>query len=114
MVRLVAQLLRENSPINLFEFVINPTSFSQTIENIFYLSFSIRDARAKIDMDRNGLPIISFVEALDDDEMLIENKQCILEMTMKQHEVSHQPTLLTIRIWSMLSILQLLSFQTEK
>ena len=81
MVRLVSELLREHSPINLFEFVINPTSFGQTIENIFYLSFSVRDARAKIEDDANGLPVVSFVDVLTEDEQAVENQQRVLEMT---------------------------------
>jgi len=81
MVRLVSELLREHSPINLFEFVINPTSFGQTIENIFYLSFSVRDARAKIEDDANGLPVVYFVDRLTEDEQLVENQQRVLEMT---------------------------------
>lgn len=88
MVRLVAELLRQHSPINLFEFVINPRSFAQTIENIFYLSFSVRDARAKIEDDKNGLPVVSFVDTLTDDEMAIENQQRVLEMTMDYWKVT--------------------------
>jgi non-structural maintenance of chromosomes element 4 len=86
MVRLVADLLRKNSPINLFEFVVNPRSYGQTIENIFYLSFSVRDARARIDLDARGLPILKYVDALTDEEMELENKQCVLEMTMQYWE----------------------------
>jgi len=86
MVRLVADLLRRNSPINLFEFVINPRSFGQTIENIFYLSFSVQLARAKITIE-NGLPVVSFIDTLDEHEQALENKQCVLEMTMHQYEV---------------------------
>lgn len=86
MVRLVADLLRRNSPINLFEFVINPQSFGQTIENIFYLSFSVQLARAKITIE-NGLPVVSFIDTLDEHEQALENKQCVLEMTMHQYEV---------------------------
>ena len=81
MVRLVADLLRQHSPINLFEFVLNPGSFAQTIENIFYLSFSVRDARAKIEDDENGLPIVSYIDTLTEDEMAVENQQRVLEMT---------------------------------
>lgn len=88
MVRLVADLLRRNSPINLFEFVINPRSFGQTIENIFYLSFSVQLARAKITIE-NGLPVVSFIDTLDEHEQALENKQCVLEMTMHQYEVCH-------------------------
>ena len=91
MVRRVARLLRQHSPINLFEFVINPVSFGQTIENIFYLSFCVRDARARIEINGSGLPIVSYVDALTDEEMALENRQCILEMTMQQWKVSRSP-----------------------
>lgn len=87
LVRSVSQLLRQHSPINLFEFVINPRSFGQTIENIFYLSFSVRDARAEISIDKHGQPIVSYVDTLSEDDMMTENKQCVLEMTMAQWEV---------------------------
>jgi len=87
MVRSVGQLLRQHSPINLFEFVINPRSFGQTIENIFYLSFNVRDARAKIEIDGRGIPMVSFIETLNKAETEMENKQCVLEMTMYQWEV---------------------------
>jgi non-structural maintenance of chromosomes element 4 len=87
MVRSVGQLLRQHSPVNLFEFVINPRSFGQTVENIFYLSFNVRDARARIDMD-NGIPMVSYVENLSEDEKAVENKQCVLEMTMHHWEVA--------------------------
>jgi non-structural maintenance of chromosomes element 4 len=87
MVRQVAELLRQHSPINLFEFVLNPASFGQTIENIFYLSFSVRDARAKIYDDANGMPIVSFVDVLTEEEMTIENKQLILAMTIADYDV---------------------------
>jgi len=86
MVRLVAELLEKNAPINLFEFVINPRSYGQTIENIFYVSFNVRLARAKIDFDNNGIPILYYVDALTEEEMEMENKQCVLEMTMQHWE----------------------------
>jgi non-structural maintenance of chromosomes element 4 len=86
MVKAVAGLLRQHSPINLFEFVINPGSFGQTIENIFYLSFVIRNAMAKIEEDENGLPVVSWVGD-SEGESTDENKQTVLEMTMKHWEV---------------------------
>jgi hypothetical protein len=71
----------------MFEFVINPRSFGQTVENIFYLSFVIRNAMAKVEEDANGFPIVSWVEESEGDADA-ENKQTVLELTWKNWEVS--------------------------
>lgn len=56
-VKRVYDLLERMGPINMFEFFINPESFSQSVENLFYLSFLIRDGKAYID-DENGEPML--------------------------------------------------------
>ncbi|CAG8514130.1 19608_t:CDS:2 [Racocetra fulgida] len=50
-VRNIWNILAEKSPINFFEFIVNPESFGQTVENLFYLSFLVRDAKVNIDDD---------------------------------------------------------------
>jgi hypothetical protein len=42
----------------LFKFVINPNSFGQTVENLFYTSFLIKDGKFGISMDDRGLPYL--------------------------------------------------------
>ncbi|MCJ1286145.1 nuclear protein [Xylographa opegraphella] len=46
--------LLDDGGVSFFHFVINPDSFGQTVENLFYTSFLIRDAIAGIDIDKNG------------------------------------------------------------
>lgn len=45
--------------VDLFRFVINPKSFGQTIENMFYVSFLIRDGSVGIVVSDEGLPYLS-------------------------------------------------------
>lgn len=46
--------LRANGGIDLLRFVVNPKSFGQTVENMFYVSFLIRDAKIKLEYDDDG------------------------------------------------------------
>lgn len=48
--------LRSTGGIDLMRFVVNPKSFGQTIENLFYVSFLIRDGRVEIAFDDHDLP----------------------------------------------------------
>ncbi|KAI1178940.1 hypothetical protein F4777DRAFT_41230 [Nemania sp. FL0916] len=47
--------LRDTGGIDLLKFVINPRSFGQTVENLFYVSFLIRDGAVQVEFDDNGL-----------------------------------------------------------
>jgi len=40
--------------VNLFELVLHPTSFSQTVENFFDLAFQIKEGSIKIETDAGG------------------------------------------------------------
>ncbi|KAK3394256.1 Nse4 C-terminal-domain-containing protein [Podospora didyma] len=50
--------LRSTGGIDLMRFVINPDSFGQTIENMFYVSFLVREGSIRVDFDDNGLPAL--------------------------------------------------------
>ena len=41
-----------------FKFIINPHSFGQTVENLFYVSFLIRDGKIGVDHDDEGMPFL--------------------------------------------------------
>lgn len=62
---MIFDILTEVEPVNFFKFFVNPNSFSQSVENLFYLSFLIRDSKMAIeeDPDTNELVccIFSFI-----------------------------------------------------
>ena len=47
----------EHGPVELWRFVLNPQSFGQTVENLFYVSFLVKDGQAKLDI-KNGTLLI--------------------------------------------------------
>jgi hypothetical protein len=49
----------EELAVNLLDFAINPHDFGQTVENLFYISFLVREGNAKIIKDEDGLPLLS-------------------------------------------------------
>ena len=44
--------------VSLFDFVVNPSSFGQTVENIFYTSFLIKEGNLKVLHSDEGLPLL--------------------------------------------------------
>jgi hypothetical protein len=54
----VARTPDDEAAVHLFDFAINPRDFGQTIENLFYISFLIREGNAQIVKDKDGLPLL--------------------------------------------------------
>ncbi|KAL3379259.1 hypothetical protein AABB24_000129 [Solanum stoloniferum] len=48
------QILRKKKRVKLENIILNRTSFAQSIENLFALSFLVKDGRVVIDVDENG------------------------------------------------------------
>ncbi|CAG9837777.1 unnamed protein product [Diabrotica balteata] len=49
-------------PIPYYDYIIDTDDFANTVENIFYFSFLVRDGKASIDLNRKGDPIIKPVK----------------------------------------------------
>lgn len=63
--RLVLDIMRRleacsgDEGVNLFHFALNPESFGDSVENLFYISFLIRDGTAAIIETDDGDPMLS-------------------------------------------------------
>ncbi|KAL8725024.1 MAG: hypothetical protein Q9166_007623 [cf. Caloplaca sp. 2 TL-2023] len=58
----------ENGQMSFFPFVINPKSFGQTVENLFYVSFLIRDGDVQVGQSDELLPTLIPLERASRDE----------------------------------------------
>lgn len=66
--REIADLLEKEGGedgINMFKFILDPSSFSTTVENLFYLSFLVRDGLVSLEDNEEGEPIISELPTCD-------------------------------------------------
>ncbi|KAK1086149.1 hypothetical protein LTR48_003856 [Friedmanniomyces endolithicus] len=59
-----------NLGVPLFDFVLNPSSFGQTVENLFYISFLIKEGGVAIKLDDDDLPTINIPG--DEDKQVAE------------------------------------------
>lgn len=77
---------RENNkrPICFYTFVINPESYSYTIENIFHTSFLVHMLRAQIIEDENGLPVIIPRDSSASKGSEFPSSQCIVSLSTEE------------------------------
>ncbi|CCG23707.1 Nse4 protein [Candida orthopsilosis Co 90-125] len=80
MVRLVYdKYLKKESKeeINFFKFFINPHSFAQSVENLFYTSFLIKDGRLKLYTGKSGVPCISRVSQKELEQIKLDSSNIL-------------------------------------
>lgn len=89
----VERILGDHDRINLFRFVINPDDFGQSVENLFYLSFLIRDGKCALEIDEETAePMIFLCEqpSEEDYKQGIQKQQIVLELDMATWERAKQ------------------------
>ncbi|CAL4080422.1 unnamed protein product, partial [Meganyctiphanes norvegica] len=83
---LLKKAVRANNqqPVNYFRFVTNPDSYTYTVENMFHVSFLVRDQHAQVTLDDDGIPVLYPRKVTADVVDGNNAKQCILTLTMKE------------------------------
>ncbi|EKE38045.1 hypothetical protein ENUP19_0203G0012 [Entamoeba nuttalli] len=82
-IKMIKDLLTKKGEMPFFQFVLNVKSFGQTVENIFYTSFLIKEGTAFI-VVKNRVPYISISTSKKDSKKQENNSQtvCTLEYEM--------------------------------
>jgi len=90
--KILEQQYRQNSkkPVNYFKFVIDPESFGNTVENMFHVSFLVKQRVVRLSVDEQiGLPILepvsSRIAAGDGDGDSVKN-QAIISISYEDWE----------------------------
>ncbi|KAG1716394.1 hypothetical protein ID866_746 [Astraeus odoratus] len=80
----IKNILEATGPINLFEFIVNPNDFAQSVENLFYVSFLIRDGECAFEITKEGVPQIMLCEqpTLADRMQGLQRQQIVMEFDM--------------------------------
>jgi hypothetical protein len=82
-------LERDEKPNDFFHFIVNPQSFSQTVENLFHFSFLVKDGQASLKV-KDGVPIAEPEQPPKEEDYqkgTSERKQCIIKFDFDTWEV---------------------------
>lgn len=76
-----------NRPIGFFDCVLDPNSFHRTVENIFHISFLMKNNFCAVKQENGGLPYIHFVNPAQVNELNKGKKsQCIVSISKELWE----------------------------
>ncbi|XP_044296319.1 non-structural maintenance of chromosomes element 4 homolog A isoform X2 [Varanus komodoensis] len=75
-----------HTPISFLEFVTDPDSFARTVENMFHVSFLVKDGHARIMLDQDKLPIIEPLhpEEGENDQDTQVRKQAVISISYQE------------------------------
>ena len=73
----VRNALKDTGEVNFLKFIVDPSSFSQTVENLFHFSFLVAEGGVQMRI-KHDQPVIRTREVRDQDR--IGRKQCIVRL----------------------------------
>ncbi|MDP2434856.1 MAG: non-structural maintenance of chromosomes element 4 [archaeon] len=80
-VETVHTLHQDTGDVNFWKFVIDPQSFTQTVENVFHVAFLIQLGKAGTSLDRNGEILLKVRGSSEEGEPAASHpNQCIIKL----------------------------------
>lgn len=76
----------ETGMLCFYEFVVDPQSFTRTIENIFLVSLLVKEGYLCIYADEQDLPCLKLVQKGQKDNMDAKNHQSVISLSMEEWE----------------------------
>jgi len=80
--------MEKRKPLDFWKFILDPNSFSQSVENIFHYSFLIKDGQTSLEI-RDDIPIAATSQPPRAEDT-ISNKQCVLKFDFSIWEVCYR------------------------
>ncbi|KAM3957357.1 non-structural maintenance of chromosomes element 4 homolog A [Aphomia sociella] len=83
--RFIMKSYREGGerPLSYFHVVLDPSSFSRTVENIYHVSFLVRDGMVSVQLDEEfGLPFVKPVPKAEQERDIADENQFIVSIDM--------------------------------
>ncbi|RCN26583.1 Nse4 protein, partial [Ancylostoma caninum] len=83
---------KEAPSVDFYSFVIDPEDFAKTVENMFYVSFLVKDGRVRLSVGETGLPVLLHVSSEErerlhvDDRSVAETHQAIFSFNYDMWE----------------------------
>jgi len=81
--------LKEKKKVGMFDFLFNPDSFTQTVENIFEFSFLVKDGWSSISVDHGNMdaqPTLETKNPRNEKQTFKSEKQAIISFNMADFE----------------------------
>ncbi|WBW71876.1 Smc5-6 complex non-SMC delta-kleisin subunit Nse4 [Schizosaccharomyces osmophilus] len=85
----ISRLLLKHQPVDLLKFITNPESYSQTVENLFYVSFLFKEGKAALTEDSQRGLLLECKTPPSDEQVNsgeVRNVQLVMDMTLDLYE----------------------------
>ncbi|KJH41257.1 phage tail component protein [Dictyocaulus viviparus] len=72
------QAWKNNPSVDFYSFVVDPEDFGKSVENMFYVSFLVKDGRVRLSFGDDGLPVLLHVSNEERQKLNVDDRSAAL------------------------------------